>query len=399
MVSALGLNSHFEFTKLSPVRYTLLLNKPFPRLVSFTVALWLNVYRRRHPGTVLSYSHAGRSNVIEIASGPTLRLTVQGEDIVTGITLNASEWLHLAWTWRASDGGKTKLHGRTKDGHSPIRGGGELVVGQASRTAHSDYHYDLKYAFLGELGLINIWHRAMSPAEVKSVYSDCLLQTCGDAIEWADFRSGTRGAMRIRWPSMILVFAHRTCLNGDDDDGVWSEADIDECARKEDLSLKNASTNVSGSRVLSFANKLKNHTGAMYYENPVDLAIERIIDHGEESDGVLTYGLSRRLDQSLYPQLDHTQQFAKTILGVLGNLLDRRHNSGWSGSLPPGAVGEQFMKSKEDNINTPLLAVSVQVGASPFGRFLRPITVQLPYVNNFNISNPVCLSLQQRKQV
>ena len=38
---------------------------------------------------------------------------------------------------------------------------------------------------------------------------------------------------------------------------------------------------------------------------------ERIIDHGEASDGVLTYGLSRRLDKSLYPQLDHTQQFAK----------------------------------------------------------------------------------------
>ena len=30
---------------------------------------------------------------------------------------------------------------------------------------------------------------------------------------------------------------------------------------------------MSGSRVLSFADKLKNHTGAMYYENPVDLAI------------------------------------------------------------------------------------------------------------------------------
>ena len=120
MVSALGLNSHFEFTKLSPVRYTLLLNKPFPRLVSFTVALWLNVYRRRHPGTVLSYSHAGRSNVIEIASGPTLRLTVQGEDIVTGITLNASEWLHLAWTWRAS-GRRTCCRGGDNRGYMNFR--------------------------------------------------------------------------------------------------------------------------------------------------------------------------------------------------------------------------------------------------------------------------------------
>ncbi|KAI0236959.1 Adhesion G protein-coupled receptor B3 [Lamellibrachia satsuma] len=51
-------------------------------------------------------------------------------------------------------------------------------------------------------------------------------------------------------------------------------------------------------------------------------------------------------------------------------------------------------KSKEDNINSPLLAVFVQVDGSPLDRFLRPITVQLPYVNNVNISNPACLAVQ-----
>ena len=27
---------------------------------------------------------------------------------------------------------------------------------------------------------------------------------CGDAVEWADFRTGTRGAMKMKWPSLIM---------------------------------------------------------------------------------------------------------------------------------------------------------------------------------------------------
>ena len=124
---------------------------------------------------------------------------------ITAMCYSRCELLKPDGAWRLYlNGGEATLQGHTSHGHKPIRGGGELVIGQASRTARSDYHYDLRYAFLGELGLINIWHREMSDKEIQAVYDDCIFKPCGDAIEWADFRSGTRGAMRIRWPSKIL---------------------------------------------------------------------------------------------------------------------------------------------------------------------------------------------------
>ena len=35
------------------------------------------------------------------------------------------------------------------------------------------------------------------------VYEDCFYMECGDAIEWTDFREGTRGSLKVRWPANI----------------------------------------------------------------------------------------------------------------------------------------------------------------------------------------------------
>lgn len=55
---------------------------------------------------------------------------------------------------------------------------------------------------------------------------------------------------------------------------------------------------------------------------------ERIIDRVEASGGELAYGLSRQFDQSLYPQLDHTQQFARvsTLAYRVGYYKDKKEN-------------------------------------------------------------------------
>ena len=55
MFLALGIDSRLVFYELNPVRYTLMLGKPFPRLDSFTIAMWLKVYRSYHNGTIISY--------------------------------------------------------------------------------------------------------------------------------------------------------------------------------------------------------------------------------------------------------------------------------------------------------------------------------------------------------
>ena len=40
--------------------------------------------------------------------------------------------------------------------------------------------------------------------QIWDLYKDELFMECGDAVEWSDFRLGTRGAMKLRWPSLIL---------------------------------------------------------------------------------------------------------------------------------------------------------------------------------------------------
>ena len=40
--------------------------------------------------------------------------------------------------------------------------------------------------------------------QVQALKNDTLFMKCGDAVEWADFRTGTRGAMKMKWPSLIM---------------------------------------------------------------------------------------------------------------------------------------------------------------------------------------------------
>ena len=104
--------------------------------------------------------------------------------------------------------GEFHLWGRAKEAQKVIPGGGELVLGQASRTPQTENDFDPKEAFMGEMGFVNIWHRVMSQYEIEGLVGDCTFTNCGDAIEWADFRSGTRGLVRLRWPSYILGKSH-----------------------------------------------------------------------------------------------------------------------------------------------------------------------------------------------
>jgi len=42
-IKATAVDSRFEFTEQSPLRYTLLVGKAFPRLEQFTIAFWIKV--------------------------------------------------------------------------------------------------------------------------------------------------------------------------------------------------------------------------------------------------------------------------------------------------------------------------------------------------------------------
>jgi latrophilin 2 len=120
-------------------------------------------------------------------------------------------------SWRLYvDGGRLTLKGRAARADHPIPGGGDLVLGQSSRSPYNGHSFDLQYAFIGDIAFANIWSRVMLRSEVKDLRNDCVMLQCGDVVEWADFRSGTRGDMKIRWPSRIfsklVVFVCRPCV-------------------------------------------------------------------------------------------------------------------------------------------------------------------------------------------
>ena len=79
--------------------------------------------------------------------------------------------------------------------------GGEFVLGQASR---AQFSFNEQYAFVGQISHLNIWSFVLTGAQVTQIRKSCDLMYCGDAVQWIDLRTGTRGAMKMRWPSGVL---------------------------------------------------------------------------------------------------------------------------------------------------------------------------------------------------
>jgi hypothetical protein len=50
----------------------------------------------------------------------------------------------------------------------------------------------------------NVWSYAKSFDSIIDLYSDCKLSLCGDATQWSDFRQGTRGQVKMKWPTALL---------------------------------------------------------------------------------------------------------------------------------------------------------------------------------------------------
>ena len=78
-----------------------------------------------------------------------------------------------------------------------IPSGGDFVLGQS-------YIYETDTAFVGDLAHYNIWNVILTSSERRDIFSSCKFMYCGNVVQWADFRSGTRGAMKLRWPSGIV---------------------------------------------------------------------------------------------------------------------------------------------------------------------------------------------------
>lgn len=84
---------------------------------------------------------------------------------------------------------------------APFPSDGEFVVGQAPR---KKFLFNTKYAFVGDIAHLNLWNEVLDYQTMRSIFSSCIFMYCGNGVQWADLRSGTRGPMRMRWPSAVV---------------------------------------------------------------------------------------------------------------------------------------------------------------------------------------------------
>jgi hypothetical protein len=73
-----------------------------------------------------------------------------------------------------------------------------------SSDENKNEEFDLSAAFIGRLFNFNVWHSERNASEVLALQTDCKLVHCGDAVQWSDYRQGTRGNVNMKWPTELL---------------------------------------------------------------------------------------------------------------------------------------------------------------------------------------------------
>ncbi|KAK7477812.1 hypothetical protein BaRGS_00030995 [Batillaria attramentaria] len=391
-----AINSRFEFKVSEPARYTLLLSRAFPKLKEFTVAFWLNVSNPRHPGTVLSYKHGDTLNVMRFQSGPKLTFEIWGQRQETRADLIAHEMIHIAWSWSSVDGrwqlflnGGRKDDGVLKGKQKIIPAGGEFVLGQSSRPGVT---FDTTYALEGDLSHFNIWNFILPPREVLFLASNCTFQYCGNAVQWVEFRAGTRGAIKMRWPSGIFGHEGFPCITEKQaaetcdkscssqigaqcneqikENILWSRTPANQnvsvpCPGKKDIDEDEDMENVT--LPVAYATRscllLPNDNDGVWEEPYIDDCIsEELLElkmkfqqlsggsldqtHSERPQTIVwkEHGQRYARAEEMYPTLNQTITFCEIMARVVNNLLKPKNEFGWNATRPSGVEGDSLMQ-------------------------------------------------------
>ncbi|XP_064634672.1 adhesion G protein-coupled receptor L1-like [Lineus longissimus] len=221
-----AVDSSFSFNR-KDFAYALLLGKSFPDLNAFTITTWIRLPGFLGPGddgprTVLSYGYktdqdVDRENVILITIGKLLCLQLNDEEVLTEVVPNTTAWWHIAWTYDSSDrkwqlfiDGRNIQTGRFRNGGFQVPGHGQLIIGGSSfqhivsKSGREMSMIPSQTRFHGQIAHLHIWDYVLNNSDIWSIYKDCKFMWCGNAVQWVDLREGTRGQLRMRWPSGVL---------------------------------------------------------------------------------------------------------------------------------------------------------------------------------------------------
>ncbi|XP_071498674.1 adhesion G protein-coupled receptor L2-like [Diadema antillarum] len=413
-----AVDSRLDFKHIDPPSYAILLGKNVPALEALTVAAWVKLDEERisKKPTLIAYV-VGHKEELRINIGRVFRIGVfnkHTEEADWG--MRAGSWCHIAVTW--DKGGAWKLfrngtlvadvsgtspRALPLDGH--IESGGDLTIG------HMMHHLkDKTRAFLGELSHVHVWNVTLNDSYIHQIATDCTFTYCGNVAEWVDFRSGTRGMVKLRWPSRVFDecvmnkdddcdshcshtigpqcnqghdknilwprtptghnstrpcpgttqgFATRTCLQ-DDLFGEWVEANASACVSHELRDLKNEiEKSVFGPKanILPFLERLYNSTLGKK-TNPSDLSASidclRLIVRAQASsfdEYHWTDTMLRFKQPKAYPKYGDTDKFVRWFTDTVDNIIDERNDVAWNATLPRGAQAVNLLEVMDEFVD------------------------------------------------
>ncbi|OQV15514.1 putative Cadherin EGF LAG seven-pass G-type receptor 1 [Hypsibius exemplaris] len=236
MCIAVSTNSLLEFRGGPKSQYAILVGKPLRALDSFTMTFWLRVRNRHSSGYIVSYSVKEHPNIfyLKLEAG-SLVIKIYNETLNVGpLMTQENVWKHVTFSWD-SKGGKynvlsdsSKLGQKGAGGHF---GSGLLLPASGETTLGARSHYfsnqknsgrwdaeseEPEQSLQMDLSHFNVWFTVLPVREVRMIMKDCHLKYCGTAIRWTDFRDGTRGAVKLRWPSGV----YNRCF------GEWTDDEV-----------------------------------------------------------------------------------------------------------------------------------------------------------------------------
>ncbi|XP_063076953.1 neuronal pentraxin receptor-like [Engraulis encrasicolus] len=164
---------------------------PVPPLHALTACLWLRPLGTGL-GTPLSYAVAGQPNELALLLGKhhTLELIINDQVALLPVNISVGVWQHMcvSWhrkggQWKAYQGGRVCGEGAgVSPGHT-IRPGGTLILGQEQDVVGGGF--DASQALQGELSQLNVWDRALRPAEVSAL-AHCTQGLLGNVVPWRE---------------------------------------------------------------------------------------------------------------------------------------------------------------------------------------------------------------------
>ncbi|XP_030834978.1 adhesion G protein-coupled receptor L1 [Strongylocentrotus purpuratus] len=395
--------------------YAIILGKNMPLFEAFTVAAWVKVEQNvtKNEPTLIAYS-VGMENQFHINIGNEFIIGIgkNNPQKTRNWGLEVGKWIHVAVTWDRDGSWNLYKNGVHKAGNNKLpiadhlKAGGELTIGHMIHrlTNHS-------IGFRGQLSHVHLWDQILNVTYLQNIASDCTFTYCGSVAEWVDFRSGTRGTSKLRWPSGVFDecvvnkaetcdshcsqtngpqcnqeyarnilwprtptghnstrpcpgissgFAMRMCME-EEGLGVWKEANFSTCVSSDLRELKREiEGNISDLNILMYLERLYNSTSSKK-TNPSDLstgitcirlivdAQARALSDYQWTDTMLKFNKNRRIPA--YPRIEETNKFVRWVTDTVDNIIDQRNEVAWNATRPRGAQAVELLDVMENFVN------------------------------------------------